>query len=636
MKHILLIFFLTILFISYSKAQQINANPGNYVSLISTLTPGDTLLLAPGNYTNGLKIFNIMGTSTQPIVIMGSGDTTVFTGNACCNTVSIKTSAYVTISNFKIDGQNIPNIDGVKAEGNQGNWAHHIELNNLLIVGHGGTRATVGISTKCPAWDWIIRECTIDAAGTGMYLGDSDGKKPFVNGIVEYNLVKNTISYNIQIKHEYEGFRNVSGMTLNGKTIIRHNVLSKESNPSSGYDSRPNLLVGGFPASGDGSNDYYEIYGNFLWQNPSESLFQGTGNIMFYDNVCVNYSGGWGLAFQPHNGVQPGDIKIFHNTIINDASWGIKLQNTDPAFQKYVYGNAVFSDYPSPIYIVDNTNAIDQSDNIEDSISNTNNYVNNATNDINTIDLYPITDSPLNASLIPNSLFTPYVDYEKDFNADYRSWLYRGAYAGEGTNNGWHLAIEKKVLTPILLSADLMAFTGDEVNCQIKLEWRTASEQNTDYFEIQKSKDGISYKTIAKVNAVGNSTSPINYRHIDPSPYASNYYRLKTVDRDGMHEYSDIVTVNSYCYEDGVVEVFPNPVTASELLTIRFHSNEVVNVAVEVIDALGRVVGRMDLSLTEGVNNFYYEAADLPTGMYSLRFEGATWLSESRKFMKMD
>ena len=64
--------------------------------------------------------------------------------------------------------------------------------------------------------------------------------------------------------------------------------------------------------------DYYEIYGNLFWQNPAEALFQGTGNVLFYDNICVNYSGGSGVAIQSHNGFQPRDIKVFHNTIISN------------------------------------------------------------------------------------------------------------------------------------------------------------------------------------------------------------------------------------------------------------------------------------------------------------------------------
>ncbi|MCJ8292100.1 MAG: T9SS type A sorting domain-containing protein [Crocinitomicaceae bacterium] len=445
MIRITLILLLTIAFTPNSKAQIINANPGNYGSLISTLTPNDTLLLAPGNYTNGLIIHNVVGTSTQPIVIMGSGNTTVFMGDACCNTVSIKTSAFVTLQDFKLDGQNIANIDGIKAEGTTGNWAHHIVLKNLLIEGHGANQQTVGISTKCPTWDWVISECTIDGAGTGMYLGNSNGEEPFVNGIIEYNLIKNTIGYNIEIKHQNIGSRNATGMTLNGKTLIRHNVFSKENNASTGGSARPNLLVGNFPASGDGATDHYEIYGNFFWQNPSESLFQGTGNIVFYDNVCVNYAGGYGIAIQSHNSFKPRDIKIFHNTIVSDINWGLRLMDTDPAYQKYIYGNAVFSDHSTPIRIVGSgVSTANELDNIVASISNANNYVNNAANNISTIDLFPLVGSALNSTLIPNSLFTSYTDHSNDFNSNTRTWLYRGAYTGEGTNTGWHLAIDKK------------------------------------------------------------------------------------------------------------------------------------------------------------------------------------------------
>ena len=272
MKRITLTLLLTIFFLSNFKAQIINASPGSYGALISTLTPNDTLLLAPGNYTNGLLINNLIGTSTQPIVIMGSGNSTVFIGNACCNTVSIKKSAFVTLKNFKIDGQNISNIDGVKAEGTTGNWTHHIVLNNLLIVGHGANQQTVGISTKCPSWDWTIKGCTIDSAGTGMYLGNSNGEKPFVNGIIENNLIKNTRGYNIEIKHQNIGFRNAPGMTLNGKTIIRNNVFSKETNASSGGSARPNLLVGNFPGSGNGASDYYENLWEFLLAKPYRIL----------------------------------------------------------------------------------------------------------------------------------------------------------------------------------------------------------------------------------------------------------------------------------------------------------------------------------------------------------------------------
>jgi len=460
MKIKLVLVSITLLLFLNVKATIINANPSNYASLLTTLLQGDTLMLASGNYTDRLNIFSLVGTSSNPIVIIGSGNSTIFLPNPCCNTVSIKESEYIILKDFKIDVQNIA-VDGIKAEGTTGNWAHHITIENITVIGTGTNQQIVGISTKCPVWDWVIKGCTIDGLGTGVYLGNSDGTSPFVNGIIEYNLIKNTIGYNIEIKHQNVGSRNIAGMTLNGKTIIRHNVLSKENNSSSGGSARPNLLVGAFPASGDGANDFYEIYGNFIWQNPFEALFQGTGNIMFYDNVCVNYAGGNGVGFQTHNSFAPRDIKVFSNTIVTDISWGIRLMDTDPAFQKYVYGNAIFSDHATPIRVVGGGAATaNLLDNVTDIIANANNYVNNVANNINTLDLYPTAGSPLNSTAISNTLFTTYVDYDKDFNLDLKTWNYRGAYTGEGTNTGWHLAIELKPQPSIVTSVSTVNAEG--------------------------------------------------------------------------------------------------------------------------------------------------------------------------------
>ncbi len=69
-------------------------------------------------------------------------------------------------------------------------------------------------------------------------------------------------------------------------TIIRYNVFKKSGRPSPD-GNRPNLLVGGFPEKGAGSNDIYQIYGNLLVDNPREALFQGSGRISFHDNVLI-------------------------------------------------------------------------------------------------------------------------------------------------------------------------------------------------------------------------------------------------------------------------------------------------------------------------------------------------------------
>lgn len=435
-------YFILILFTQFfyigGQAKMINANSGNYTTYLNGLLPGDTLYLASGNYTNNLTLNTTSGTSTKPIVIIGSGTTTVFQGQSCCNTISLTKCSYIIIKNLKLDGLNQA-LDAVKAEGTTGNWAHHITIEYLTIINYGSSQQNVGISTKCPVWDWVIRKNKIIGAGTGMYLGNSDGTKPFVNGLIEYNYIANTVGYNIEIKHQVNGQRELLTETsVNGKTILRHNVFTKDATSSTGGNARPNLLVGGFATTGWGSQDYYEIYGNFFYNNPVEALFQGTGNIRLYENIFVNHfdpSGFRAVYITPQNGVSPQDIQVFHNTIwAANSSGGLRLYNPNTGFKQYCYANVVFT--PSPI-----TNFTDTLNNITGSYSNFGYYVQSATASINTLDLYP-KSGQLKGILTPKTSFQNSTDYNQDFNLDTYDWTYRGAYSGNAVNKGWKLQLD--------------------------------------------------------------------------------------------------------------------------------------------------------------------------------------------------
>lgn len=431
---------MSLLFVFPARANFISATPANYTTYLNTLVAGDTLYLSAGTYANNLTLNNRNGTAALPIVIIGDTNlySTVFTAQSCCNTVSITQCSFVIIKNLKLDGLNLL-VDAVKGEGTTGNWAHHITLEYLNIVNYGADQQLVGISTKCHAWDWIIRKNIIDGAGTGLYLGNSNGDKPFVNGLIENNLVMNTVGYNMEIKHQTDTVRdNYPGTNVNGKTIIRYNIFCKESNSSVGGNARPNVLVGAFPSTGIGSTDYYEIYGNFFYQNPVEALFQGTGNIMLYENIFVNHfdpSGFRAVYITTHNGFQPRDIKIFHNTVwAANSSGGIRLYNPNTSYQQYCYANAVFSTSA----ITNFTNSID---NITDSYANASLYVLSAATNLAALNLYP-QSGQLTGALTSSSLFQTLIDWDQDFNGDIYNWTFRGAYSGCCTNNGWQLQLD--------------------------------------------------------------------------------------------------------------------------------------------------------------------------------------------------
>ena len=412
-----------------------HGDPTNYLQLLSGLKAGDTLILAAGSYDNssavpGFPVFGLNGTAQAPITITGpsAGAPAVLLGRAGYNTVRIANASYVIIRNLEIDGRNLGG-DGVKAQGT----AHHITLENLLIHGVGDDQGTVGISTNGgTSWNWVIRSNTIIAAGTGMYLGHSTGNSPFVAGLIEHNLVRDTIGYNIQIKHQNPRPM-IAGMpTSKSSTIIRHNVFSKSANSSSGSFSRPNLLVGHFPLSGVGGDDVYEIYGNFFYQNPAEALFQGEGNIAFHHNLLVNDSGA-AINIQPHNAA-PRMVRVFHNTIVA-KNVGIRVTGGSTSHQQIVIGNAVFAATP--------IEAQTQQQNVADTYTSAVNYLNNPSGPLEKLDLYPRSGA-LKGTAIDTRGFSMFSDWNRDFNGRTQDESWRGAYSGEGSNPGWSLKLDRK------------------------------------------------------------------------------------------------------------------------------------------------------------------------------------------------
>jgi hypothetical protein len=324
-------------------AKTLHGTPESYRKLIRQLKPGDTLLLAPGTYRDTLPLHRLAGSADAPIAIRGPRppDEARFLGRAGANTVSVLDSSHLIIESVVIDGQGLP-VDGVKAEGH-GHYADHITLANLTIVNHDADQATVAISVHCPAWGWVIRDNVIDGAGTGMYLGGSDGGAPFVGGLIEGNVVRNTLGYSIQLKHQ-KPRPSIAGMPLAPQvTIVRRNTLIKSGRGSTGADARPNLLLGHFPLSGPGSADRYLVYGNLFFDNPAEALFQGEGNLAVYNNLFVNPHGD-AVNIRPHND-RPREVLLFGNTIVARRA-GLRLAGIAAETRMAIEANAIFADEP--------------------------------------------------------------------------------------------------------------------------------------------------------------------------------------------------------------------------------------------------------------------------------------------------
>lgn len=324
---------------------ELEADPASYTALVKSLRPGDRMRLEPGTYRTGLRLHNLHGRAGSPIVIEGpaEGPPAVFLGRSGHNTVSLAHASHLVIRNLLLDGGGLE-VDGIKAE-HRGGIVHHITLENLTIINHGADQQVVGISTQCPAAFWIIRNNTIIGAGTGLYLGGSEGSAPFVAGLIEGNRILNTRGYNLQIKHQAERPESALLPTTPSNTVIRGNLFVKLLNGSAGSLARPNLLLGHLPLQGIGSRDGYEVASNIFFANPTEALMQAEGNVTVEGNTFINPFGP-GVVVQPHRHY-PRDVLIQRNFVAT-AGEGIIVRGGEPGFSQRSEDNRVFALEPVP------------------------------------------------------------------------------------------------------------------------------------------------------------------------------------------------------------------------------------------------------------------------------------------------
>lgn len=330
-------------------AADYHAGPEDYRAYLSRLAAGDRLVLRAGDYGRGLPLHKLEGRADAPIVVEGpaSGPRARFLARPGANTLSLLDVRHVVIRNLELDGRNLP-VDAVKAEGHA-RFAHFVTLENLHIHDHAASQQSVGISSKCPAFGWVVRGNRIERVGTGMYFGDSDGSDPFVAGLIEGNHVSDTLGYSLQIKHQRARPADMPEADARHDTVIRRNLFAKAGSlPVPGDKTatlRPNVLVGHFPVGGPGGEDRYLIHGNLFWQNPGEALLQGEGNLAVYNNVFVNRLGP-AVRIQPHNDI-PRQVEVFHNTVLaRDEGIALRQRESAPEYGQHVVRNIVFAGRP--------------------------------------------------------------------------------------------------------------------------------------------------------------------------------------------------------------------------------------------------------------------------------------------------
>ena len=134
---------------------------------------------------------------------------------------------------------------------------------------------------------------------------------------------------------------------------------------------------------------------------------------------------------------------------------------------------------------------------------------------------------------------------------------------------------------------ELVAFDAHKIGNMGHLSWTTSLELNVNYFNVMKSYDGITFFSIGKVKAAGNSNSSQSYAFDDYNLPSNGtvYYQLITVDLDATSANSEIKQLTSETDSDVSIS---SPVFDTETSLIVPLNTKWVKLT--VVDVLGRVL----------------------------------------------
>jgi len=97
-----------------------------------------------------------------------------------------------------------------------------------------------------------------------------------------------------------------------------------------------------------------------------------------------------------------------------------------------------------------------------------------------------------------------------------------------------------------VLPLNLLYFNGQALQDHVRLSWGLSVSVNTDYFLIEKSKDGLSFETMAKVIAENTNVNvKSQYEFMDNQPFQSTFYRISQIDFDGNSNIYKTIQVTS-------------------------------------------------------------------------------------------
>ncbi|MBS1741686.1 MAG: zinc-dependent metalloprotease [Bacteroidetes bacterium] len=403
-------------------------------------------------------------------------------------------------------------------------------------------------------------------------------------------------------------FYTVTSACQGFSNVVRYQVFNFTPNISATYTFNLTGTLGTVMNLYSGSYDPSNPCAGFLKSNISYDGTSPTASSSY--SVALTAGTAYSMAITTFTTTQPA----------LPSAYSVAVSSASPAGGQLFTGSTIYSDPGASFsyaYVIVNT-----ATNIITGISATANLTNSATYPSGTYNVYGVSYSssiPLNA-----------------FAAAYVGGSLNTLVTNIFNNPATFCVNFSKNFVTVIVTAPLavndLVLSARKEGTKGLLSWKTTSETNSAFFNVQRSGDGVHFSsTLGAVTAAGNSNSLRNYGFTDAAPLSKwNYYRVEEVDINGSKTISNVVAL--LFDKNGIIIVYPNP-TAGQL-NIDYNSETTGSLKVQVYDSKGALVKDQLILVETGRNVNTLDVSKLAAGVYLLKYIEPGGTSSAMKFIK--
>lgn len=188
----------------------------------------------------------------------------------------------------------------------------------------------------------------------------------------------------------------------------------------------------------------------------------------------------------------------------------------------------------------------------------------------------------------------------------------------DGTNNAafLHYTVTNRPAPASIVSIEDLSNT----NCAVKVAFAPNREINLVRYEVEVSKDGVSFEKVASLNATGDASYNTSFNLSSSMQVAAVTVRIKYFERSGRFIYSSSKIVNGVCVKLPLqLALYPNPVRGFEPLNIKATQGMFDGkYQIKMMDIAGKTVAVKEITVNN-VTNVQFDFGNIAAGKYLIQ-----------------